>query len=132
MAAQQAVSLHDLKAQYAAIKDEVRAAMDRVLESQHFILGPEVEALEREVAACSQCAFGVGVSSGTDALPVALMRGQIENDWLDWKAAQEMLESWLGVRREVAEWHLCLVVVKGLAKFSQITGSESLSERPGT
>jgi dTDP-4-amino-4,6-dideoxygalactose transaminase len=67
------VPLLDLKAQYAAIKDEVRAAMDPVLESQHFILGPEVEALEQEVAAYSQCVHGIGVSSGTDALLVSLM-----------------------------------------------------------
>lgn len=67
------VPLVDLKAQYAAIRDEVRAAIDRVMESQHFILGPEVEALEREVAAYSQCAHGIGVSSGTDALLVSLM-----------------------------------------------------------
>ena len=43
------------KGQYAAIRDEVREALDRVIESQHFILGPEVEALEREVADYSQC-----------------------------------------------------------------------------
>jgi dTDP-4-amino-4,6-dideoxygalactose transaminase len=67
------VPLLDLKAQHAAIRDEVREAIDRVLESQHFILGPEVEALEREVAAYSQCQYGIGVSSGTDALLVALM-----------------------------------------------------------
>jgi dTDP-4-amino-4,6-dideoxygalactose transaminase len=67
------VPLLDLKAQYAAIRDELREAVDRVAESQHFILGPEVEALEREVAEYSQCAHGVGVSSGTDALLVALM-----------------------------------------------------------
>lgn len=75
MAEQQmiAVPLLDLKAQYDSIRDEVRAAIDRVLESQHFILGPEVEALEAEVAAYSQCRFGIGVSSGTDALLVALM-----------------------------------------------------------
>jgi dTDP-4-amino-4,6-dideoxygalactose transaminase len=68
-----AVPLLDLKAQYATIRNEVRAAIDRILESQYFILGPEVEALEREVAAYSQCAYGIGVSSGTDALLVALM-----------------------------------------------------------
>ena len=67
------VPLLDLKAQYATIRDEVRDAIDRVIESQYFILGPEVEALEREIAAYSQCAYGIGVSSGTDALLVALM-----------------------------------------------------------
>lgn len=69
----QPVPFLDLKAQYGAIRTEVRHALDRVIESQHFILGPEVEALEEEVAAYSQCGFGVGVSSGTDALLVALM-----------------------------------------------------------
>ena len=67
------VPLLDLRAQYAAIRDEVRVAIDRVIESQQFILGPEVEALEREVADYSQCAYGIGVSSGTDALLVSLM-----------------------------------------------------------
>jgi dTDP-4-amino-4,6-dideoxygalactose transaminase len=69
----QPVPLLDLKAQHATIRDEVREAIDRVVESQHFILGPEVEALEREVAEYSACAHGIGVSSGTDALLVALM-----------------------------------------------------------
>jgi dTDP-4-amino-4,6-dideoxygalactose transaminase len=67
------VPLLDLKGQYSEIRDEVREALDRVIESQHFILGPEVEALEREVAEYSQCRFAVGVSSGTDALLAALM-----------------------------------------------------------
>lgn len=67
------IPLLGLKAQYATIRDEVRAAIDRVLESQHFILGPEVEAIEKEIAAYSQCKYGIGVSSGTDALLVALM-----------------------------------------------------------
>ena len=63
----------DLKAQYATIREEIRSAIDRVVESQLFILGPEVEALESDVAAYSQCAYGVGVSSGTDALLASLM-----------------------------------------------------------
>lgn len=67
------VPLLDLRAQYETIRDEVRAAIDRVMESQHFILGPEVEALEREVAAYSRCAHAIGVTSGTDAILVALM-----------------------------------------------------------
>jgi dTDP-4-amino-4,6-dideoxygalactose transaminase len=67
------VPLLDLKAQYATIKDEIQVALERVIESQHFINGPEVEALEHEIAAYSQCTYGIGVSSGTDALLVALM-----------------------------------------------------------
>jgi dTDP-4-amino-4,6-dideoxygalactose transaminase len=72
------VPLLDLQAQYATIREEVRTAVDRVLESQYFILGPEVEALEAEVAAYSQCHYGIGVSSGTDALLVALMAIDIQ------------------------------------------------------
>ncbi len=67
------VPLLDLKAQYAPIREEIRAAMDRVCDSQHFILGPEVAALETEVAAYCGARFAVGVSSGTDALLAALM-----------------------------------------------------------
>lgn len=63
----------DLKLQYAAIRSEIREAVDRVLESQNFILGPEVAAFEEEVAAFCGARFAVGVSSGTDALLVALM-----------------------------------------------------------
>ena len=68
-----AVPLLDLKAQYASIREEVRQALDRVVESQQFILGPEVEALEREIAAYCNCQFAIGLSSGTDALLAALM-----------------------------------------------------------
>jgi dTDP-4-amino-4,6-dideoxygalactose transaminase len=67
------VPLLDLKTQYSAIRDEIREALDRVVESQHFILGPEVEALEKEVAEYSHCRFAIGLSSGTDALLAALM-----------------------------------------------------------
>ncbi len=67
------VPLVDLKAQYVSIQSEIRAAIDRVCESQHFILGPEVSALEEELAQVCGARFAIGVSSGTDALLVALM-----------------------------------------------------------
>jgi dTDP-4-amino-4,6-dideoxygalactose transaminase len=67
------IPLLDLKAQYATIRDEVMQAVSEVLESQVCILGPKVEQLEREVAALSDCKYGVGMSSGTDALLAALM-----------------------------------------------------------
>lgn len=67
------VPLLDLKAQHDAIRVAIRAAVDRVIESQHFILGPEVQALEAEIAEYSRCKFALGVSSGTDALLVSLM-----------------------------------------------------------
>lgn len=72
------VPILDLKAQYATIREEVQAAIERVMESQHFILGLEVEALEKEIAEYSQCQFGIGVSSGTDALLVSLMAVDIK------------------------------------------------------
>ena len=75
-----AVPLLDLKAQYATLRQEIRAAVERVLESQQFILGPEVEALEHEIAAYSACRYGIGVSSGTDALLAALMALDIRPD----------------------------------------------------
>ncbi len=67
------ISMLDLKAQYATIKPQIDAAILRVVESQYFILGPEVEALEREAAAYCQVKHCVGMSSGSDALIVALM-----------------------------------------------------------
>jgi dTDP-4-amino-4,6-dideoxygalactose transaminase len=67
------IPLLDLKAQYASIRAEVREAVDRVMDSQQFILGPEVESLEREVAAYCHSHYAIGVSSGTDALLVVLM-----------------------------------------------------------
>jgi len=67
------IPLLDLKAQYSQIRDEIRQAVDEVLESQQFILGPKVSALEEKIAAYSQCKYALGVSSGTDALLLALM-----------------------------------------------------------
>ncbi len=66
------VPLLDLKAQYATIRADLDGAVHAVLESGRFIQGPEVVALENEVAAYSQAAHGVGVASGTDALLLAL------------------------------------------------------------
>ena len=67
------VPLLDLQAQYVTIRDDVRAAIDRVFESQQFVLGAEVQALEEEVARYSQTKFAVGCASGSDALLLALM-----------------------------------------------------------
>jgi dTDP-4-amino-4,6-dideoxygalactose transaminase len=67
------VPLLDLKPQYRALKPEIDAAILAVCESQSFILGPAVKRLERRVAEMSQCRHGIGVSSGTDALLIALM-----------------------------------------------------------
>jgi dTDP-4-amino-4,6-dideoxygalactose transaminase len=67
----------DLESHYAEIRDELRTAIDAVLDSQQFILGPAVKQLERLIADYSQCAHGIGVSSGTDALLVALMAENI-------------------------------------------------------
>ena len=66
------VPILDLKAQYASIKDEVRTAIDAVLERQHFILGPEVKALENEIGNYCGSKYAVGVASGTDALILGL------------------------------------------------------------
>lgn len=67
----------DLKAQYATIREEVLAAVTQVLESQHFILGPEVKRFEEEIAAKLGSRYAVGCASGTDALIIALMAAGI-------------------------------------------------------
>jgi dTDP-4-amino-4,6-dideoxygalactose transaminase len=68
-----AVPLLDLQAQYRPLRDEILAAIARVCDSQRFILGPEVDALEAELAATIGVGHAVAVSSGTDALLLALM-----------------------------------------------------------
>ncbi len=72
------VPMLDLKAQYRSIREEMDAKVLEVLGSQGFVLGPEVEALERELASLHGTAFGIGVSSGSDALIIALMALGIE------------------------------------------------------
>lgn len=66
------IPILDLRAQYHAIKQEIDAAVGGVLESGAFILGPNVKALEQEVARASGCGYGIGMASGTDALRLAM------------------------------------------------------------
>ncbi len=63
----------NLKAQYERIRDEIEPVLKRVVDSQMFVLGPEVDALEREVAEFCEVARGVGCASGSDALLLPLM-----------------------------------------------------------
>jgi dTDP-4-amino-4,6-dideoxygalactose transaminase len=67
------VPLLDLKVQYRQFKAELLPILERICESQYFILGPETTALEAAIARYSGAAHGIGVSSGTDALLLALM-----------------------------------------------------------
>jgi dTDP-4-amino-4,6-dideoxygalactose transaminase len=67
-----AIPFTDVKAQYLPLLDEVRKAMDRVLESARFILGPEVAAFEQEAAEYLGASHAVGVANGTDALVLVL------------------------------------------------------------
>ena len=67
------VQFFDLSAQHAGLRDELLAAMARVLDSSRFILGEEVDAFEREIAAFLGVRHAIGVSSGTDALLASLM-----------------------------------------------------------
>ncbi|MGA2915463.1 MAG: DegT/DnrJ/EryC1/StrS family aminotransferase [Sedimentisphaerales bacterium] len=67
------VPLLDLKSQYAKIKKDVLKSIEEVLDSQVCIGGPKVAELEKQIAAISDCKFGVGVSSGTDAILGSLM-----------------------------------------------------------
>ena len=67
------VPLLDLRPQYEPLATEIQAAIARLCATQHFILGPAVRELETSLAAYCQCRHGIGVSSGTDALLLALM-----------------------------------------------------------
>lgn len=67
------IPLVDLRAQYDPIRDELRRAIDAVVESQHFVLGPAVNDFEQQMADYLRCNYTVGVASGSDALLLALM-----------------------------------------------------------
>ncbi|MGA2456976.1 MAG: DegT/DnrJ/EryC1/StrS family aminotransferase [Terriglobales bacterium] len=73
-----AVPLLDLRRQYDCLRADVLAAITRVCDSQSFILGPEVEALEREIAALTGAACAVGCASGTEALWLALVAAGVK------------------------------------------------------
>ncbi|MDK2903235.1 MAG: hypothetical protein PWQ93_1154 [Clostridiales bacterium] len=66
------IPLLDLKGQYHAIKDEIDAAIQGVLENGQFILGPQVKALEHDIASYASVPYAIGVGNGTDALVIAL------------------------------------------------------------
>src|SRR5882762_10512698 len=78
------VPLLDLQAQYRPLRDEILAAITRVCDSQRFIMGPEIDALERELSALLGVKHAIALSSGTDALLLALMA-------LDIKAGDEVV-----------------------------------------
>jgi dTDP-4-amino-4,6-dideoxygalactose transaminase len=78
------VPLLDLQAQYRPLRDEILAAITRVCDSQRFIMGPEIDGLERELSALLGVKHAIAVSSGTDALLLALMT-------LDIKAGDEVI-----------------------------------------
>jgi len=67
------VPLLDLEAQYRPLRDQILTAITRVCDSQRFIMGPEVEALEAQLAGMLGVRHAIAVSSGTDALLLALM-----------------------------------------------------------
>jgi len=77
-AAPAAVPLLDLRRQYETIREDVLAAITRVCDSQGFILGPEVDALEREIAALTGASGAVGCASGTEALWLALVAAGVK------------------------------------------------------
>jgi dTDP-4-amino-4,6-dideoxygalactose transaminase len=75
--AKQALPFLDLKAQFASIRGEILEAVTRTLESQHFILGPEVAELEKEISTLTACSQAIGCASGSDALILALLALEI-------------------------------------------------------
>lgn len=67
-----AVPLLDLKAQYATIRDEIEPVVREVMESQHFVGGPQLDAFEREVAEYCRAKHAIGCANGSDAIVLAL------------------------------------------------------------
>src|SRR5438034_751727 len=80
------IPLVDLKAQFDPLRDQMRTAIDHVMDTQQFVLGAEVKSLEDEIAQYSNTKHGIGCASGSDALLLALMA-------LDVKAGDEVVTS---------------------------------------
>ena len=96
------VPLIDLRAQFETIRDEVNTAVRRVFETQRFVLGPEVEALEREVASLCGVRHAVGCASGSDAIMLAVAAVLDSVPGTDpHSVSGAALEPWLGSNREV-------------------------------
>jgi dTDP-4-amino-4,6-dideoxygalactose transaminase len=74
------VPLLDLKAQYQSIREEILKVTQEVYESQYFILGPKVEALEKEIAEYCSSKYATGVTSGTDALLISLIAADVGHE----------------------------------------------------
>lgn len=74
------IGLIDLKKQHTPLENEIKVAFDRVLKSGMFILGDEVSSFETEIASYTNCKYGVGVASGTDALLLSLKAIGIERN----------------------------------------------------
>src|ERR1700682_6406098 len=67
------LSFLNLRTQFATIREEILEAVTRNLESQQFILGPEVETFEKEISEVTRCRYAIGCASGSDALILALL-----------------------------------------------------------
>jgi dTDP-4-amino-4,6-dideoxygalactose transaminase len=80
------VPLIDLRGQHLSLRTQLIKAVERVIDSQQFVLGSEVEAFENKVAEYCTTEFAVGCASGSDALLLALMA-------LDLKAGDEVITS---------------------------------------
>src|SRR5437660_9030782 len=78
------IPLINLKAQFEPLREQMRAAIERVMDTQQFVMGTEVKSLEEEIARYSNTKHAVGCASGSDALLVALMA-------LDIKAGDEVI-----------------------------------------
>ncbi|MGI6442781.1 MAG: DegT/DnrJ/EryC1/StrS family aminotransferase [Synergistaceae bacterium] len=78
MSEQKKIPSFDLSRNYQRVKEEVRVAIDRVLDTQEFILGPEVATLEKEIEAYLEVENAIGCASGTDALILAMMSLDLE------------------------------------------------------